>query len=238
MMAHVDGFDTPETRAAAQRARNQRDTAAERAKSDAKAESLKAGIEASLKAAQWFRTDAKMKMRTGEQAPTDLTAAYVPAGEWRTPLSGEAEVRMHVYHLVTLARETDPIVEIAWLLPETHATRLLAGSGGVSLRAQSAIAVPAITTIEDVATALHELGHQRTWNVTGRLARELAAWRFAIDRSLIWNGRAHAFLADSILTYVAETQKKRALEDILTVHEIDQLVTWETCRQHIRPGPP
>lgn len=144
-----------------------------------------------------------------------------------TPLN--AEMRMHAYHLVDLAL-LDPIVTISWLRPHSASAKLVGAAIGVSLNGRGTIVTPAIRSIDDVNTAEHELGHQRTLDVVGKLEMEVAAWQWVLQHALYWDWPRHQGMCKSLGTYI---DGAKDLRDVLGVQAIEQLCA--SFRQHERP---
>ena len=164
------------------------------------------------------------------RAPSHSLRAFIDTESARALLS-ERERRLQIAHVVPLALEP-PAVDIAWVSAGTHADRLLRPAGGVSLGGKRAIAVPPILTIEDVATCLHEIGHQRDLGYGGRVSREAAAWRWAIEHALYWDFRLQRHMKECLSTYL---QAATDLRDVVDVAAAEALISQEGFRAHERP---
>jgi hypothetical protein len=159
-------------------------------------------------------------------------AAYVVAADAaeRTGATLTDELRQLQHHVVDLAAEAEPPIELRWLRPHSQAERLVKPSGAIAL-ARSCVGPP-IMSIETYVDWLHEEGHHlaqpRGYTV---LERELRAWLWAREHSKIWNERTQNEMVRSISTYL----NSATLKDVIWVQEIEKLCSHtEFCREKQR----
>jgi hypothetical protein len=104
-------------------------------------------------------------------------------------------------HIAWLAAQ--PLaVRIVTIPAESAARRLVPdGQAGIDERE---IRIPPIEDERTYATALHELGHVRTWErtVPDRIARETSAWVWAYGAALHWTHVSEIHMATCLASYL------------------------------------
>jgi hypothetical protein len=134
------------------------------------------------------------------------------------------------WHVVDLAFEAEPPIDLCWLRPNSHAERMVKPSGAIAL-AHSCVGPP-ITSTETYVVWLHEVGHHRAWpRGYTVLEREYRAWIWAREHSKIWNQTTQDVMAYSLDTSLREAK----LKDVIWVQEIEKLCSHtEFCREKQR----
>ena len=153
--------------------------------------------------------------------------AFVEMDE-RVTTNAEAN-NPHVVRLRAFVQATAAAAKI-----DLRVSRLPQARNGSAVRSLRRVDVPAVVDYETAATCLHELGHilgeqepEGSPSKPGEfgigricLASEIRAWRWALDRSPVWNRRMHDSMTAALESYRRHATPAEALEiDGLTSHK-------------------
>lgn len=136
----------------------------------------------------------------------------------------------HVVRLRAFVQATAATARI-----DLRVSRLPQVRNGSAVRSLKRVDVPAVVDYETAATNLHELGHclgekepEGSPSKPGEfgigricVAAEIRAWRWALDRSPVWNRRMHDAMTAAISTYRGHATPAEALD-------IDELCSSRT----------
>jgi hypothetical protein len=114
-----------------------------------------------------------------------------------------------------------PRVAVRWLALSTRAAHLVRPFKGVAFLYPDVAVIPPIHDEDTLLTAWHELAHGRTKDVSGRLAREEAAWRYAREHAPVWSPSMQTAMTTSVRSHLANT----TLKDVVEVHSLEQLIS-------------
>lgn len=136
----------------------------------------------------------------------------------------------HVVKLRAFVRATAATAKI-----DVRVSRLPQTQNASAVRSLKRVDVPPVIDFETAATNLHELGHilgepepEGSPSKPGEfgigricVAAEIRAWRWALDRSPVWNRRMHDAMTAALSTYRRHATPAEALE-------IDELCSSKT----------
>jgi hypothetical protein len=140
------------------------------------------------------------RARAYEQAYDEAVSAALASG------AVLERVQKWIKHVVDLARE-DPPIPITWMTFDSRARALSEGEANART---CEIVTPAIVTLSDYTTALHELFHLRLPSARGKgIDFEVAAWEAARLRALEWNEIATEGMGVALATYLEHEAKQK-----------------------------
>jgi hypothetical protein len=144
----------------------------------------------------------------------------VAASEAWTGVTPSAQVVRWIEHFVDHVL-AGPRVAIRWLARYTKAAHLVLPFKGVAFLYPDVAVIPPIHDEDTLLTAWHELAHGRTKDVSGRLAREAAAWKYARQHAPIWSASMQMGMRESVRSHLANAM----LENVVEVHSLEQLIS-------------
>lgn len=140
-------------------------------------------------------------------------------------------IRVLVENVTQLATES-PVVTVKWVEPRHElATKRLKYSAGIAYFKQRTIIVPAIGSLDDALTAVHEIAHVRLGPGGRQLEREIAAWRWTMARAAWWDAECRDLIRPCLETYL---NSARGAFDALDLYDTDELLADETVARHYR----
>ena len=133
-------------------------------------------------------------------------------------------------HVVDLSL-IEPIVPLGWLAPGTRSERIVSRDGKAIAFCDGGIVCPPIVDRPTGVVPLHELGHQRTPAVRGRLFREAAAWQWARRHALMWGEPEQTRMVGSVGTYIATVQGVGEVPGLLALEALISPTEYRRERQ-------
>jgi hypothetical protein len=155
---------------------------------------------------------------------SEIQRALAASETW-IGVAPSAQVVRWIEHFVDDALSA-PRVTVRWLALYTRAAHLVLPFKGLAFLYPDVIVIPPIHDEDTLLTAWHELGHARTKDVSGkdvsgRLAREEAAWRYAREHAPVWSTSMQTAMTASVRSHLANT----TLKDVVEVHSLEQLIS-------------
>ena len=173
-----------------------------------------------------IRAEDAIRAREELLAPRLVTAAAA-AEAWLDGAPVSDQVRKWHRLTVELATPPDaPPVAIHWLHRHKQVSRVVAPHGGVAMQGNRVIYTPPIVDDQTLLICLHELGHVFDKS-SGTLQREVAAWRWALARTPVWNRELWREMLRCIHSYTAGAE----LKDLPGVALVDELCSERTYRE-------
>jgi hypothetical protein len=148
-------------------------------------------------------------------------ARAVAASEAWTGVAPSAQVVRCIEHFVDHVLAAGRRLIIRWLAPDTESANLIRHYKGVAFAKRKAVVIPPIHNEDTLATAWHEVAHLLARSVSGRLAREEAAWRYAREHAPIWSTWMQTAMVVSVRSYLADATP----EAIIEVQNCERLIS-------------
>lgn len=148
--------------------------------------------------------------------------AIVESGASWTP-----EHHLYSRHIAELCAELDTTPK--WLAIGERSGTLVGDNAWSRTRERIILCWPLISA-ERYATSLHELGHQSDIARACHLTSELVAWRFALERSLVWTRACDARMREALGSYLAAAGEN-AIAGILAVEAFLKDTDFRHCEK-------